>query len=281
MKYLKILGLFSLIFTIGIASCSLFDFDKETNTETTGCDCINYEVCVNDVCECPEGYSGSDCQIDDCANVYCLHGGTCLNGECQCPDNYTGINCEIPIDPCAGVSCVNGDLDSDCDCNCDNGWIGSDCSTPIPQEYTFFPTPIENLCPVHIGGNREFGGAGPVVTINCTAYIVNDEHIYVDVYFYLIETHPDGTAGLYDGDIKIYTAPSGKKIQSIVSATESSANYTDTDITFDFPIVVGELVDSFKSMGDTWGDDLGSCIDDYEAELNIYFNPMTIKLVDK
>jgi len=280
MKYLaKILMLISVMTMVLFAACI-------KDTACNSAVCFNGGQCVDGRCICETGYSGEHCEIvddgnDNCTGVTCFYGGVCVNGDCECPPNYTGTNCQYEVDPCTGVSCVNGDLDSDCDCNCDDGWIGDDCDTPLPYKYTFIPTPIENVCPTHIGGNREFGSAGPIVTINCTAYIVNDEHIYVDVYFHLIETHPDATAGLYDGDIKIYTAPSGKKIESIVSAIESSANYTDTDIAFDFPTVVGELVDSFKSMASTSGDDLGNCVNDYDAELNIYFNQMTIELVDE
>ena len=33
--------------------------------------------------------------IDLCENVVCLNEGECLNGLCDCPDGYTGSNCEI------------------------------------------------------------------------------------------------------------------------------------------------------------------------------------------
>jgi hypothetical protein len=33
--------------------------------------------------------------VDHCKNIVCLNNGECLNGACQCPDGYSGNNCEI------------------------------------------------------------------------------------------------------------------------------------------------------------------------------------------
>jgi len=285
MKNTKFLWLFSLIFIFGIASCSLFDFenDTDTNTENNDCNCINYQVCVNNVCECPEGYSGTQCQqIDDCANVACVNGGGCVNGSCVCPQGYTGTNCQYPVDPCAGVNCVNGDLETDCDCNCDDGWMGNNCSIPEPVPHEFIPDPIYDICPEHIGGDREFYGHGPKVTIRCEAFIVNDRKIYVSVYFHAIETTPNWTEGLFEGNFEIYDAPNGKKINQITSSIRSHAEYVDYNQLFDYPnITNGNLVQSFQVMGDTGGNDFGQCINNSDTELNITFDIMTIELVDE
>jgi len=45
--------------------------------------------------------------------------------------------------------------------------------------------------------------------------------------------------------------------------------------------VYGNLVETFQSIGDTGGNDLGQCISDSDAELNIDFKQMTIELVDE
>lgn len=292
MKMLKFSFLFlGLISLTAIISCDLFKFDdEESSPSDTSCDsviCYNGGVCQDGDCNCPPGYSGDECEIDNtnssaCAGVTCYNGGTCINGTCDCPTNFTGPNCQYPVDPCAGVSCVNGDLDNDCDCNCDNGWMGNDCSTPEPQPFEFIPFPIYNICPIHIGGDREFSSHGPKVTIRCEASIVNDRKIYVSVYFHVIETKSDWTEGLFEGNFEIYNAPNGKKINQITSSIRSHAYYIDDNHGSDYPnITEGNLVQSFQSIGDTSGNDLGQCINNSDAELNITFNLMTIELVDE
>jgi hypothetical protein len=68
---------------------------------TMGCDpcakinCQNGGICDNGKCDCPPGYSGSQCQnYDPCYNKTCLNGGTCINGSCNCLAGYSGENCQ-------------------------------------------------------------------------------------------------------------------------------------------------------------------------------------------
>ncbi len=42
------------------------------------------------------------CQKDDadpCAEIICLNGGTCANGQCNCPEGYTGSDCSQQVSP--------------------------------------------------------------------------------------------------------------------------------------------------------------------------------------
>ncbi|KAK2162638.1 hypothetical protein LSH36_95g08055, partial [Paralvinella palmiformis] len=67
--------------------------------------CQNGGRCINNnnvyTCQCPFGYSGSNCQIAStgpCASNPCRNGGQCvLDGssfKCICPVRFTGYNCE-------------------------------------------------------------------------------------------------------------------------------------------------------------------------------------------
>ena len=48
----------------------------------------------SNTCICDTGYSGPNCEIHDpCLNVNCLHGGTCNNGVCECKDGWYGSDC--------------------------------------------------------------------------------------------------------------------------------------------------------------------------------------------
>jgi len=65
-----------------------------------GCDvtgCQNDGVCVNNVCDCPEGFRGDECEdvIDPCENVSCDGEQTCDNGVCGCTNGFEGIDCDV------------------------------------------------------------------------------------------------------------------------------------------------------------------------------------------
>ncbi|VBB34565.1 unnamed protein product, partial [Acanthocheilonema viteae] len=144
----------------------------------TGIQCQNNGTCIagNDgraVCMCHEGFLGSQCEINLCANVECMHGGICqANGNvprchcrpgttgtfceqlicnprceqggiceltgnvpvCRCPTGTFGINCNI-IDTCSNnnEACIEHDSDARCQLDSDNFALIS----PIPVNATY------------------------------------------------------------------------------------------------------------------------------------------------
>jgi len=59
--------------------------------------CNNDGICEGGNCDCPEGFSGDQCDIEDLCvtqNIACANGGSCIDGLCDCPSGFVGDNCE-------------------------------------------------------------------------------------------------------------------------------------------------------------------------------------------
>lgn len=63
---------------------------------------------------------------DECDDVLCQNGGTCNEGNCDCPDGFSGPNCEIE-DLCFGITCENNGTCVDGTCDCLPGYTGDNC----------------------------------------------------------------------------------------------------------------------------------------------------------
>ncbi|XP_033126861.1 fibropellin-1-like [Anneissia japonica] len=99
-------------------------------------------------CECLNGFYGVHCEESICRDMPCSNGGTCQSSgvytsECICPDGFTGSFCEInlyPVDPCQSSPCHNnGSCKSQITslytayyCVCHPGFYGRNCEHDNP-----------------------------------------------------------------------------------------------------------------------------------------------------
>ena len=112
-------------------------------------------VCVNGVCCCEPGYTGTLChsKILACLHQPCLNSGKCVDKDnsftCDCSSGYIGLNCEIravsddynPVvdTQCSTVLCQNSGTcvpigTSDFYCHCTERYVGSLCDTYVPKQ---------------------------------------------------------------------------------------------------------------------------------------------------
>ena len=63
---------------------------------TGGCEknCSGNGVCVQNKCNCMNGYTGKSCQTVICPNN-CSNKGNCVNNRCQCNQGFTGSDCSL------------------------------------------------------------------------------------------------------------------------------------------------------------------------------------------
>lgn len=104
---------------------------------------------------------------DPCANVSCFNGGVCQSGTCDCPPGYSGSQCQIS-DPCYNITCFNGGTCANGTCNCPPGYSGSDCSTvltPISMTITRIDLDDYPIVQSNGAGWDASSGADPFITI--------------------------------------------------------------------------------------------------------------------
>ncbi len=78
-------------------------------------------ACFEGICDCPDGFSGVNCEIEECFGVGCINGDCDPQTEtCNCHPNYYGEGCDI--------LCVNGEFENG-ECNCNIGYEGFSCET--------------------------------------------------------------------------------------------------------------------------------------------------------
>jgi hypothetical protein len=87
---------FALVLALAFSACKKDEPYDPCEDKT----CFNGGVCDDGRCDCPPGFSGSECEIQDlCYNITCLNGGQCVNGTCDCPTGYSGPSCATVLTP--------------------------------------------------------------------------------------------------------------------------------------------------------------------------------------
>ncbi|KER19270.1 hypothetical protein T265_15599, partial [Opisthorchis viverrini] len=109
--------------------------------------CKNGGTCYLNMCHCPDGFSGSQCEVvdDPCRAGPCLFGGSCLPNQtvtqgyvCECQPGFEGVHCERNTYDCmhdacgAHGICIDGINGYNCDCL--YGTMGKHCvSIEMPE----------------------------------------------------------------------------------------------------------------------------------------------------
>ncbi len=179
MKTLKGINLFGIMLAlVGM----LFLFDSCTTCEG---DCPPNSTCVDGVCECDEGFSGVNCEIQDlCSNVICPTNAECEDGDCYCLAGYEGAECDTEIRAkMLGV------------------YTASDICNSGTYQYTV--TILNSTNSVADFLIEGFGGFGdPVIAVRCTVLDEDDFEIVTSPYpgINSLSSIPDvnNRQGIYD-----------------------------------------------------------------------------------
>jgi PKD repeat protein len=139
------------------------------------------------------------------------------------------------------------------------------------------PNATGYLYPTHINGDREFMGHGPDVTLRATLQTSADgTKLEVVIYMYARETTPDWSTAEGTWTFTAYTAPTGWKVSDIpVASNPCVVTYTDagSDIKFNGCDWV-----TFRSVGDTSGNDIGGTGGDNDTNVSVTFSPFSIEI---
>ncbi|XXX72436.1 hypothetical protein WMF30_32795 [Sorangium sp. So ce134] len=124
--------------------------------------------------------------------------------------------------------------------------------------------------PPHVGGDREYDGHGPSVSLQVELSVFNGNELWAAVYMDALETKSNWTRAAGTGWYRLYTA--SRPIVEVVSPVDFSHTYTDTDHAHDIYAFAPEsLVNKLDYVGDTRGDEAGT-----KTGVRVYFNPITV-----
>ncbi|AUX39594.1 uncharacterized protein SOCE26_009880 [Sorangium cellulosum] len=124
--------------------------------------------------------------------------------------------------------------------------------------------------PPHVGGDAEYNGHGPSVSLQVELSVFNGNELWAAVTMDALETKSDWTRAAGTAWYRIHTA--SRPIVDVSSPTYFSHAYTDTDHAHDiFSFAPESLVNKLDYVGDTRGSDAGR-----DTGVRVYFNPITI-----
>eukprot|EP00057_Strongylocentrotus_purpuratus_P019451 XP_011673925.1 PREDICTED: fibropellin-3 [Strongylocentrotus purpuratus] len=155
--------------------CSLLAvlFHSYLGSAAETCDedpCLNRGSCTSETnstgyqCTCQNGYTGTNCEVDPCANAPCLNGGTCQVRDdsevgyiCFCKKNFLEMNCGRDANACRSTPCLHR---GDCRnrpatgsfmCRCLPGTSGDQCQNNV-DDCANSPCQNNGTCTDRIGG---------------------------------------------------------------------------------------------------------------------------------
>lgn len=124
--------------------------------------------------------------------------------------------------------------------------------------------------PPRVGGDAEFDGHGPSVSLQVELHVFNGNELWAAVYMDALETksnwtHAEGTAWYL-----LHVA--GRPIVDVDGPVSFLHGYTDTDHARDiFTFTPENLVNRLEYVGDTKGNEAGT-----KTGVRVFFNPITI-----
>jgi hypothetical protein len=141
------------------------------------------------------------------------------------------------------------------------------------------PNPTGLLYPTHINGDREFDGNGPNITLRATLRTSADgTKLEIVIYMYARETTPDWSTAEGTWTFTVYTAPTGWKVSDIpFTPNPFEVQYEDTNFDPAFH-PCGWM--TFRSIGDTSGNDIGATGGDNDTNVSATFNSFSIEITE-
>jgi hypothetical protein len=146
------------------------------------------------------------------------------------------------------------------------------------------------ICPQHIGGDREYDGHGPGTTTNVELFRSGERSVQVKLYMHQVETVSDWSEAELNRTFTLGTLPS-KATHYWATNSQGAWGWKAIPASLVFDVWESYFVDNSHSVrtfnnpdwwitqarinGDTGGLDIGNCTSD-DAYLSVYFNSIYV-----